>query len=194
MRYRCLAFIAIALLTAPARGGYAIDVELENLSGQDKSNWPVIVNVWQVLGRNLPPGTIDPRGFHVIGPEGKELAWRIEKIPPYDVPGNDELIFIVPSMKAGEKITVRISNDDRPSAARGRIDVVGSSHNLITNGGFEAGDGGEVQGWSGHCRLDGQVKRSGGSSLLVAGDSGRRAAHAARIPPVSYTHLTLPTN
>ncbi len=178
----CLVALVVGMLSVPAPGEYAVEVELESLSPQAKTDWPVVVNVWQVLGRNIPPGALKADGFHVVGAGGRELPWNLEKIPPYDLLSNDELVFLLPSMKPGEKITVRVTNTDTPSSARKKIDVVGSRHNLIANGGFEAGRDGRPDGWSGHCRLDEQVKRSGGSALLVAGDSARRARHAAKIP------------
>ncbi len=182
MRRLAPAAIALTLFAACAGGDYDVKVDLENLSGEDKTDWPVVLRVCHVLGRNLAPGSIHPKGFHVFGPDGKELAHDVEAVPPYDWPGNDELIFLVPSMKKGEVVTVRITNTPKPSPARRRLDVVHNPHNLIRNGGFEAGGaGGAVAGWSGQARRDAKVKRSGKSSMLLEGTGRQRAAYAAPV-------------
>ena len=174
-----LAAFAVLAVATPAWCDYGVAVELENVSGEDKADWPVVLRVCHVLGRNLPPGSVRPDGFRVLDPAGEELPCAVEKIPPYDWPGNDELLFVIPSIKAGEKLTCRITNGARGSARHAKLDVVSSPHNLIRNGGFEADL--ESQ-WSGQARLDGQVKRSGKSALLIAGTSRTKARYTPKIP------------
>jgi len=177
------------MLLAPAAGAdYDVRVDLENLSGEAKTNWPVILRVCHVFGRDLPAGSLDPKGYHVIGPDGAEWAHDVERIPPAFCDSNDELIFVVPSMAAGEKLSVRITNTAGPSPARRRLDVVGGAHNLVRNGGFEAGGADAVEGWSGQVGLDTAVKRSGKASMLMHGTGGRKAAHDGKIAlhPGSY--------
>ena len=179
---RMLCVMACVLSAVGAAGAdYAVDVELENLSGKAQTDWPVIVNVWAVLGRNLPAGSVNPSGFRVTDSAGKDLPWAVEPIPPYDVPGNDELIFVVPKMAAKEKITVRIANTARPTSKPAKIDLASDPHNLMKNGGFESAAGGKVAAYKGG-RLDSAVKRSGKSSLLVSGNRGVRVAYEPKIP------------
>lgn len=174
-----LAALLLAIVGAPAWCDYAVTVELENVSGEDKADWPVVLRVCHVLGRNLPPGSVNPNGFHVYDPSGKEAPHAIEPIPPYDWPGNDELAFIVPSMRQGEKVAYRITNTAADSASRSTLGIVANRNNLIANGGFE---GDTAKEWSGEAKLDGQVKRSGRSALLVAAPSRVRAKYTAKIP------------
>jgi len=179
---RTLCVMACVLSAVGAAGAdYAVDVELENLSGKTQTDWPVIVNVWAVLGRNLPAGSVNPAGFRVTDAAGKDLPWAVEAIPPYDVPGNDELIFVVPKMAPKEKITVRIANTAKPASKPAKIDLVTGRHNLMKNGGFESASGGRVASWS-TGREDRGVKRSGKASLLVSGDRRVRVSYEPKIP------------
>ena len=89
-RIRWAAAVVVCVgCSAAAWGDYDVRVDFRNLSGEAKTDWPVILRVYTVLGRNLPAGSVNPDGFHVYDPAGKEVPHAIEKIPPYDQPGND---------------------------------------------------------------------------------------------------------
>ncbi len=172
------------------RAEHAVEVDIENTSGEKKTDWPVLMSVYQVFGRNLPAGSLNPKGYHVYDETGRELEHMIEPIPPYDVESNNELVFRIPAMEAGAKITCRITNTPKDSARRAAIDYVNGRHNLIRNGGFEEGKdlpaggkqaGGSVAGYKGPGRLDAAVKRSGKSSLLLEGTRGIRCAHEGKL-------------
>ena len=177
------ALTALALATLGwaclARGEFAVNVELENLSGEDKADWPVVLRVCHVLGRNLPPGSVRPDGFRVLDPAGKELACSIERTPPYDWPGDDELIFVVPVLKTGGRLTVRVTNTAEKSASQATLDLAASPHNLIADGGFESDP---APHWSGAARLDAAVKRSGKSALLLEGATRQSAKYTGKLP------------
>ncbi|KKL64704.1 hypothetical protein LCGC14_2162300, partial [marine sediment metagenome] len=100
MRYLRILTSVLAIATASgwARGDYSVQVDLKNTTGEAKVNWPVALKVYTVLGRNLPAGSVNREGFHVVDPGGAEVAHRIEKVPPYDRPGNDEIIFMIPKI------------------------------------------------------------------------------------------------
>ena len=57
-----------------ALGDYDVRVDLKNVSGEAKTDWPVILRVYTMLGRNLDPTTIRRDGFHVYDPSGAEEA------------------------------------------------------------------------------------------------------------------------
>src|SRR6185295_15659365 len=97
-------------------------------------------------------------GFHVFDAEGKELEYALDEIPPYDVVGNDELMFLVPSMEPGQKLTYRITNTAKDSGKRASLDIVGNPNNLIANAGFEKGDDKTVESFPGGAHLDKEVK------------------------------------
>ena len=156
--------IGILLVGGAVRGDYDVKVDLENLSGEDKTDWPVVMRVCHVFGRSLPAGSLNPTGYHVYDQAGKEVPCAVEKVPPYDVQGNDELIFVVPKMKQGQKLRFRITNTAKESPALARVDVVNSPHNLIRNGGFEPTGGQGPAEWPAPAKLDTAVKRSGKSS------------------------------
>ncbi len=173
-RLACVVFLCVAgsgwaQAAAPV---YDVEVEVENLSGERKTDWPVILTVYRIFGRNLPQGTLNPKGYHVFGPDGKEVECMVEKIPPYDQYGNDELAFSVPAMGIGQKLTYRIANTAKDSPKQGKFDLVNNPNNLVKNGGFENGKGKRVDKYSGSGALDTRVKRSGRSSLLIAGSRG----------------------
>jgi len=81
--------LAIAPAGGSARADYSVQVDLKNTTGEAKADWPVVLKVYTVLGRNLPAGVVNREGFHVIDPGGAEVAHRIERVPPHDRPGND---------------------------------------------------------------------------------------------------------
>lgn len=188
---------------------YDVIVEIENATPEAKTNWPVIMTVYKVFGRNLPAGTLNPKGYHVYDEKGREIPHMIEAIPPQertpgathrgwslDQQGNNEIVFVVPAIDKGATLRYRVTNTSRASARQTKIDVVGSPHNLISNPGFEArGKGGVPAGWEfqGGLRqarerpgdlgqLDTRVKRSGRSSVRLRGTRPRRLRHAKKIP------------
>jgi len=173
---------AMAALVATSFAGagwadYDVRVDLKNVSGQVRTDWPVILRVYTVLGRNLPGGSVRPEGFHVYDPSGREVPHWVEKLPPYDEPGNDELVFVIPSIAPGEVRSYRVTNTREKSARRATIDVVGSRHNLIANGRFDA----VKDGWLfPSAARDGKVGHSGGASLRLAADGETVSTRYAR--------------
>ena len=162
---------------------YAVTVELENVSGEDKTDWPVILMVAQVLGRALPPGSVNPRGFHIIDEKGVELPWTLETVPPADTPGNDEIIVIIPKLAKDGKLSLRITNTAvNSSAFREGLDTVNNPNNLLQNPGFETAVEKGAEGWNGPCRLDTEIKRSGKSSLLLSGAKRQEITYARPLP------------
>jgi len=169
---------------------YDVKVELENLSGEDKTNWPVIMTVVQVLGRNLPEGSVNLKGFRITDEKGKELKYTIENIPPENTPGNDEIIFIVPKIAKDAKMTLRVVNTlKETSSYKKKIDVVGSRYNLFRNPGFEAGTNESVDYWKGPCKVDPTVKRSGKASLLLEGSKRMEITYQPPIPAATAQPL-----
>ena len=181
---RVAVVVAVSLLAAQASfaAGYEALVDMENVSGQDKADWPVVLTVYHVFGRNLPPGSLNPKGFHVYDEAGREMPCGVEVIPPDDQVGNDELVFVIPKMTAGQKLRYRIANTPEPSPRQGTIDVVGNANNLLRNGGFEAADGTAVAGYEGEAVLDSQVRRGGRSSMRIAAPSRRSVRYKEPIP------------
>ncbi len=153
-----------------AQGRYAVRVDLKNLSGETKTDWPVILRVYTVLGRDLRPETIRPDGFHVYDPSGREVPHWIEKIPPYDQPGNDEIVFVIPRIEPGRTLSYRVTSTPAASSARAPIDLVSSPHNLIADGGFEGGDVDRPAHFGAAARVDPNTARSGKRSLLISAD------------------------
>ena len=188
MKSHCLAWtIALCVAAAgAARADYAVEVDIENTTGAAKTDWPVVMAVHQIFGRNLPAGSLNPKGYHVYDEKGREIDHMIEPIPPYDVASNDELVFVIPSMAPGARLTYRVTNTATDSTRRAKIDVVGGAHNLIANGGFERagekGDDGAPSGYKGPGRLDTKVKRSGRSALLLEGKRRVALEHEAALP------------
>jgi len=160
----------VAAWAAGALADYDVRVDLKNVSGEAKTRWPVILRVYAVCGRNLPAGSINPKGFHVYDPAGKEIPHMIEPIPPYDQLGNDEIVFVIDRIKPGAVLSYRITNTPKDSARRTTIDVVGSAHNLIRNGGFEAADAGRPAGFSAPAASDTRIKHTGEASLKLTAD------------------------
>jgi len=162
-----LGFATATGLGGIARADFDVKVEIENLSGERKVDWPVVMTVRRIFGNDLPPGRMNPEGFHVYDSAGNELGCAIEQIPPYDQLGNDELMFVVPSIEPGQKLTYRITNTEAPGK-KIRIDLADNPHNLIKNGGFELGTD-KPEGFEGPARLDRSIRHSGRASLLLKG-------------------------
>jgi hypothetical protein len=163
------------------RAQYATEIEIENTTPEKKTDWPVIVNVYQVLGRNIPAGSLNPKGYHVYDEKGEEIPHDIEAIPPYDVESNNELVFVVPAISPGQKLVYRVTNTAKDSARRTKIDVVNSPHNLIRNPGFEKGDEKSVAEYEKGAVLDTAVKRSGKASLLIKTTRWARVGYAHKV-------------
>jgi hypothetical protein len=178
-----VAFCSLACSQTPLPD-YDVAVEIENTTAERKTNWPVIMTVYKVFGRNLPAGTLNPQGYHVHNEKGEEVEHMIEAIPPYDQEGNNEIVWIVPAVEKGQKLTYRITNTWQNSAKRAQFDVVNSPHNLVANGAFEneGARAGSVAGWDGDGELDAEVKRSGRSSLRLRGTKRREVRLAGKIP------------
>ncbi len=178
MRLLCIPMIAllIAAVAPPAWCDFSVQVDLENTTGEAKVNWPVVLKAYTVLGRNLPAGAVNRECFHVIGPGGAEVAHRIEKVPPHDQAGNDEIIFVIPKIDAGQTLSYRIVSNDRKSGKAGPIDLVASRHNLLKMGHFEPDESGRVAGLAGAGRPDAKIKHSGDNSLMLTADGGRATA------------------
>jgi hypothetical protein len=169
-----------AALASGARADFDVKVDLENLSGQVRKDWPVILTVRRVFGNDLPVGSIDPKAFHVYDEKGRELAWSLERIPPYDQVGNDELVFVIPTLKPGQKVTYQVTNTHKPGRQTA-IDVVTSPHNLVRNGGFETGDE-TPEGFEGQAALDKVIKHGGARALEIKGTRRVTVKYAEPIP------------
>jgi len=177
--------VAIVLCACwPAAAGAAFDVkvDIENVSGEDKTNWPVILTVCQVLGRNLPADGVNPKGCHVYDDSGKEVPCAIETQYPDLHPGGYELIFVIPKMAKGAKVTYRVTNTRADSASTKAIDVVGNPNNLIADGGFEGAAADIAKRWKGACKVVTDVKRSGEAALSISAARGLRIAYVPEIP------------
>ena len=177
-----MSVVLVLALTAGcgAAAGYDVRVDLKNLSGEVKTNWPVILRVYTVLGRNLTPAGVNRKGFHVYDPAGREVPHALEAIPPYDQIGNDEIVFVVPKMQPGQTLSYRITNTSANSSKRSKIDVVDSPYNLLANGGFEKADAGRPAGFAAPARLDAKVKHAGKSSLLLTADNQEARTRCAK--------------
>ncbi|KPK81999.1 MAG: hypothetical protein AMJ81_10135, partial [Phycisphaerae bacterium SM23_33] len=182
----CASLSAAAGAAGPSPlADYDVVLEIENTSPQKQTDWPVIMTVYKVFGRNLPADTLNPAGYHVYDEKGREIPHMIEAIPPYDQQGNNEIVFIIPQIERGQKLRYRITNTAEGSARQAKIDVVGSRHNLISNLGFEqkgTAEGQAVAGWELDGRPDAEVKRSGSSSVRLRGARPQRLRHAEKIP------------
>ena len=53
---RWTAAVVLACAAASAWADYAVRVDLKNVAGEVKRDWPVLLRVYSVLGRNLAPG------------------------------------------------------------------------------------------------------------------------------------------
>jgi len=164
---------------------YDVALEIENTTPEKKTNWPVIMTVYKVFGRNLPANTLNPEGFHVYNEKGVEIPHMIEAIAPHDQQGNNEIVFVIPEIEKGRKLRYRITNTAKASSKQRKLDIVNGPHNLIGNAGFEdkgEGEGQAVAGWSGNGQLDEKLKRSGRSSLRLRGTRRQNLRHVAKFP------------
>ncbi|HET6429447.1 MAG TPA: hypothetical protein VFJ30_13615, partial [Phycisphaerae bacterium] len=185
----CAALVVLwAAVAAPANAApladYDVFVEIQNTTPEAKADWPVIMTVYKVFGRNLPAGTVNPDGYHVYDESGKEIMHAIESIPPHDQQGNNEIIFLVRRIDKGQTLRYRITNTAVKSSMRRPIDLAISRHNLIPNGGFEkAGSGAApLAGWELQAQADRQVKHGGSGSARLRGTRAQRMRLAGKIP------------
>jgi hypothetical protein len=79
----------------------AATVTIQNNTGATKTNWPVFLTVWKVFGGNLALSSLNPQGFHVFDSGGVELPYMLRAIPPDFSLGNDEIVFVVPTIASG---------------------------------------------------------------------------------------------
>ena len=172
MRLLCILVAILASAARPGKADLAADFTLQNSTGVDKTDWPVILAVYKVFGADLDPTAINPQGFHVIDANGEEIPHMIRRIPPDFSPGNDEIVFVLPTMKANQRLSFRLTN----TKAKGRtqaIDLAGNPNNLLPGGGFETiakgcPDGYEVQaGRNVEVVPDLAIKHSGRQSLRL---------------------------
>lgn len=167
-----LSFVLILTCGTTAVADLAAEIQLENRTGSDKRNWPVILTVYKVFGANLDPKTVNGEGFHVLDAEGKEIPHMIRQIPPDFSIGNDEIVFIVPKMRVGERLKFRVTNTAATSRTQ-PIDLAGNANNLLGNGGFEtiakgSPDSYEVEaGRNVEVAADASIKYSGTQSLRL---------------------------
>lgn len=183
-----------SIKTAPL-GDYDVVVEITNTTPEKKADWPVIMSVYRLLGRNLPAGSVNPNGFHVYDDAGKEIPHAVEALPPYEqvdlaggalgswpLAGNDELIFVIPQIDKGATLRCRITNTAVDSTKRVKLDLAANPHNLFHNGSFEQQDGQVIAGWKGDGQADNQVKRSGQTSLRLRGTRPQKLSYGQKIP------------
>ena len=120
-----------------ATADFDVPVELTNNTGQLQENWPVVMRVYTLLGRNLPRGGVNPDGFSVMDAQGQAVACKLEKLPPYDQIGDDELAFVIPKIEAGQTLTFRVQNAAQAQSSAWILDLPRSKHNLLPAGSFE---------------------------------------------------------
>jgi hypothetical protein len=122
-------------------------ITLTNTTGAARTNWPVFATVWKLFGGNLPLTALNPAGFHVYNDQGQEIAWQLRSIPPDFSLGNDELVFVIPSLASNASVTYRVTNTPTAGSTT-TIDLVGNANNLAPNGSFETDSGGVPTGWT----------------------------------------------
>jgi len=173
-------YVLIGMVASPVAADHDVTIELKNLSGEDKRNWPVVLPIYHIFGRNLPPGSLTKGGYHVYSAQGQEIPFTIEELPPFDQQGNNELIFLIPSMGKDETLTFRLTNMATPSRRQTTFGLVDNPNNLVKNGGFEAGEA-TPEGWLKQGTRDADVKHSGRASLRLRGSGRREVVHDGKI-------------
>lgn len=150
----------------------AAEVTLRNLTGAAQTDWPVFLTVWEVFGPNMDPDRLDPEGFHVFDAAGTEAPHMLRPMPPDFSLGNDEIVFVVPAIAAGESRTYRVTNTSVPGDTT-TIDLIDNPHNMMPNAGLEDFAGGLPAGYTvtaasgASLGQDTSVKHSGDSSLQI---------------------------
>jgi len=178
-RIAAVAALTAWCLSAPARADYARQVDLKNVSGQAKTDWPVVLRVCTVFGRNLDPSRLG--AYRITGPDRKEVPHRVIAVPPADQPGNDEIVFVIPRIAAGQTLSYRIATRGQAQQFV-RIDLVNGPHNLIRGGGFEATKDDRPANFSAPALSATKVSRSGRSLMLDADGKTVSTKYAKKIP------------
>jgi hypothetical protein len=145
LRYILLTFAGLLLCAQATRGNLQADIRLENRTGTDKVDWPIVLTVYKLFGANLDLEAIQRDGFHVYDTAGNEVPHMVRAIPPAFSIGNDEIVFLVPEMRAGESLRFRVTN----TKSRGRtqpIDLAGNPNNLL-RGRFTTDGQGKLAGY-----------------------------------------------
>ncbi len=191
MHGRLLTIAAMLVCAGSAAAAeFEAALRLQNATGEQKTNWPVFLTVCKVFGGNLKLDQLNAAGFHVFDGSGREVPHMLRPIPPDFSLGNDEIVFAIPKIAAGEALGFRVTN----TAAFGKtaeIDLIGNPNNLLPNGGFEAGEGPVAAGYvlasdkGVKISYDAKVKRSGGRSLLLTFPVGT-AGTLRTAEPVSF--------
>jgi len=180
-RHAWVALLAVALLSGSA-AAYSVQVDLKNVSGEAKTNWPVVLRVYAVFGRNLDMRQLS-YSYRVVDAAGKAVPHAVERIPPLKIRGNDEIIFVIPKIAAGQTLSYRIATVGGGLAQPATIDVVASPHNLLVNGGFEKISAGAPANFTAPAKADTQVKHAGRASLMLTADNQTvSTAYAKKIP------------
>lgn len=115
---------------------------------------------------------LDPDGFHVFDAAGTEAAHMLRQMPPDFSLGDDEIVFIVPAIAAGESQTYRVTNTSVAGDTT-TIDLIDNPHNMMPNAGLEDFAGGSPVGYTvtsvnaATLGQDTSVKHSGDSSLKI---------------------------
>ena len=136
--FKSLLLSIALLLPYVVLGDTDVTIDIKNVSGEAKTNWPVIIPVTAIFGRNLPTHSLNKQGYHVYDSKGKEIPHMIESLPPYEEQGNNEIIFIIPTMKKDEMFTFRITNTAKKSSLEKTFDLLNNQNNLLKNAGFES--------------------------------------------------------
>ena len=125
---------------------FRADIQIYNNTGSAKTNWPVLLTVWKVFGANLDLDKLNSAGFHVYDQTGAEVPHMIRPIPPDFSLGNDEIVFIIPQMAAGQTLNYRVTNTSLPGMTQ-QINLIDNPNNMLPNGGFETDTGGVPTGY-----------------------------------------------
>ena len=177
----------LALADNYGRTRLGATVTLTNTTGAAKTDWPVFLTVWKAFGPNMDPDLLNPDGFHVFDAEGTPMRATIRRIPPAFSVGDDEIVFVVPAIAAGQSQTFRVINVSQPGGTEA-IDLANDPHNLIANGGFESFSGSSPLDYTTVSNSgvaisgDPSVVHSGGRSLRMTFPVGKAATMETASP------------
>ena len=128
---RTLLAVAVLLLAAAsASADMTADVTLTNTTGQDKTDWPVLLTVWKVFGPNLPDGVVDSGRLRILDADGTEVPHMLRPMPPARSPGSDEIVFVVKRFPAGASLRFQIAAGNQPGKTA-RLDLHANPNNLL---------------------------------------------------------------
>lgn len=136
LRILCPLLLILGCGTSALSADLEADITLDNRTGSDNSNWPIILTVYKLFGPDLNAKAIDSQCFHVFDAGGHELPHMVRPIPPQVSPGNDQIVFLVPKMRAGESLKFRVTHTKAKGLTQ-PIDLTANPNNLLPNGGFE---------------------------------------------------------